>query len=54
LGALRARYPLAEVVGHEHVAPSRKADPGARFEWPRLARALCGRLEIAKDLATTK
>jgi N-acetyl-anhydromuramoyl-L-alanine amidase len=54
LGALRVRYPLAEVVGHEHVAPGRKADPGARFEWPRLARAFRGRLEIANDRATTK
>jgi N-acetyl-anhydromuramoyl-L-alanine amidase len=54
LGALRFRYALVEVVGHEHVAPARKADPGARFEWPRVARAFCGRLGIANVLATTK
>lgn len=54
LHALRVRYPLTEVIGHEHVAPSRKADPGARFEWPRLARAFLGRLATARDLAKTK
>jgi len=40
LGALARRYPLSEVVGHEHVAPGRKHDPGARFRWPLLRRAL--------------
>jgi N-acetyl-anhydromuramoyl-L-alanine amidase len=40
-------------VGHEHVAPARKADPGARFEWPRLARALRGRLATAEEVANT-
>jgi N-acetyl-anhydromuramoyl-L-alanine amidase len=54
LNALRARYPLSDVVGHEHVAPGRKADPGARFEWPRLARALRDRLATAEDATTTK
>ncbi len=54
LSALRVRYPLTEVIGHEHVAPSRKADPGARFEWQPLARAFLGRLATAKDLAKTK
>ena len=54
LNALRARYPLTEVVGHEHVAPGRKADPGARFEWPRLARALRDRLATTEDATTTK
>ena len=34
------RYPLRDVVGHEHVAPGRKHDPGAGFDWPRLAQAL--------------
>jgi N-acetyl-anhydromuramoyl-L-alanine amidase len=53
LNAVCVRYPLAEVVGHEHVAPSRKADPGARSEWPRLARALRGRLATAKEIAPT-
>jgi AmpD protein len=36
--ALEKHYPLAEVVGHEHVAPGRKQDPGAGFEWHRLGR----------------
>ena len=26
------------VVGHEHVAPVRKIDPGEKFDWQRLAR----------------
>lgn len=42
LKALARRYPLAEAVGHEHVAPQRKRDPGAGFDWARLARALRG------------
>ncbi|MBX3604192.1 MAG: 1,6-anhydro-N-acetylmuramyl-L-alanine amidase AmpD [Piscinibacter sp.] len=36
LPALARRYPLRAVVGHEHVAPGRKADPGAGFDWSRL------------------
>ena len=42
LQALARRYPLVEVVGHEHVAPGRKADPGAGFDWVRLQRLLRG------------
>ncbi len=42
LRALRRRYPLAEAVGHEHVAPGRKADPGAGFDWRALRKALRG------------
>lgn len=42
LRALARRYPLAEAVGHEHVAPQRKRDPGPGFDWMRLARALRG------------
>lgn len=38
LHALKARYPIEHVTGHEHVAPGRKHDPGARFDWPGLAR----------------
>lgn len=33
---LARRYPIEAVAGHEHVAPGRKGDPGAGFEWPRL------------------
>jgi AmpD protein len=40
---LTQRYPLTAIAGHEHVAPGRKRDPGAAFDWPRLALALTGR-----------
>jgi N-acetyl-anhydromuramoyl-L-alanine amidase len=45
--ALACRYPLREVVGHEHVAPGRKSDPGARFDWRGVARAVGPRLVVA-------
>lgn len=35
---LAQRYPIAHVVGHEHIAPGRKQDPGPRFQWPTLQR----------------
>ena len=38
LRSISARYPIAAVAGHEHVAPGRKGDPGAGFDWPRLRR----------------
>jgi AmpD protein len=37
---LGARYPICAVAGHEHVAPGRKRDPGAAFEWARVVRGL--------------
>ena len=37
LRALAQRHPLRGVAGHEHVAPGRKADPGAGFDWRRVA-----------------
>jgi len=40
LRALSRRYAIDAVVGHEHVAPMRKHDPGKGFDWARLARAL--------------
>ena len=40
LRALARRYPIEHVAGHEHVAPGRKADPGAGFDWARLASRL--------------
>jgi AmpD protein len=38
--ALAARYPLAAVQGHEHVAPGRKTDPGPFFDWEIYAERL--------------
>ena len=42
LEALARRYLIEAVVGHEHVAPGRKHDPGPGFEWRRIARATRG------------
>ena len=36
LRALKRRYPLRAIAGHEHVAPGRKIDPGPGFDWTRL------------------
>ena len=36
--ALAQRYPVQQVVGHEHVAPGRKQDPGPGFDCQQLAR----------------
>jgi AmpD protein len=38
--ALGQRYPIEHVAGHEHIAPGRKFDPGAGFDWALLRRQL--------------
>ena len=38
--ALRARWPIGAIAGHEHVAPGRKQDPGPGFDWRRLQAGL--------------
>lgn len=41
--ALRRRYPGIDedaIVGHEHIAPGRKTDPGPAFDWDGLWRRL--------------
>ena len=42
LRAVLTRHSIDEIVGHEHVAPGRKRDPGPGFDWMRLRRALRG------------
>jgi AmpD protein len=41
LDALLQQWPIRHVVGHEHVAPGRKRDPGSAFQWAHL-RSLLG------------
>jgi N-acetyl-anhydromuramyl-L-alanine amidase AmpD len=37
---LRQHYPISAVVGHEHIAPGRKQDPGSGFDWYALAQSV--------------
>ena len=34
------QYPIRTVAGHEHIAPGRKFDPGAGFDWQTLQATL--------------
>ena len=50
LADLCLRWPIRDLVGHEHIAPVRKSDPGAGFDWKKMTdvmrfRALCGPFE---------
>lgn len=38
--ALAQRYPVQHIAGHEHIAPGRKHDPGAGFDWMLLRNSL--------------
>ena len=40
LKQLRSTLPLRDICAHSDVAPGRKTDPGARFDWPRLLASL--------------
>ena len=37
---LRTRFPLRDLAAHSDVAPGRKTDPGAHFDWARLLAGL--------------
>ena len=37
---LRTQYPIEYIVGHEHIAPGRKQDPGPGFDWALLQQGL--------------
>ncbi|OSI24245.1 1,6-anhydro-N-acetylmuramyl-L-alanine amidase AmpD [Neisseria dumasiana] len=36
LQALRSRYPIEAVTGHQDIAPNRKSDPGHFFNWAKI------------------
>jgi N-acetyl-anhydromuramoyl-L-alanine amidase len=38
--AIAQRYPIEHIAGHEHIAPGRKHDPGAGFDWNLLRASL--------------
>ncbi len=40
LRRLQQQFPIRDVAAHSDVAPGRKTDPGARFDWARLLRDL--------------
>ncbi len=40
VGQLRATLPIRDIAAHSDVAPGRKTDPGAHFDWARLLEAL--------------
>jgi N-acetyl-anhydromuramoyl-L-alanine amidase len=40
LQQLRQSLPIRDIAAHSDVAPGRKTDPGAHFDWPRVLAAL--------------
>jgi len=38
IGEIKTRWtiPNTRILGHEHVAPGRKIDPGPKFDWMRI------------------
>jgi AmpD protein len=54
LRALGRRYPIQAILGHEHVAPGRKHDPGCAFDWGALARLTRAPARWWRDLRDAK
>ena len=53
---LQQHYPSLKkgnITGHQHIAPDRKTDPGAFFDWQRLSTALDQDLPANADLTAT-
>ena len=46
--ALARHYPLADVAGHEHVAPGRKTDPGPFFDWELFRKSLIHKGQLSR------
>lgn len=52
--AIAARHPVRDVVGHEHIAPGRKTDPGPFFEWQRYRNMVVAEQQHRAQIAGTK
>jgi AmpD protein len=52
--ALKARYPIRDIVGHADVAPGRKSDPGPHFDWARFRGMLKKRRRDATSARKTR
>ena len=46
IDALRKELPLRDIAAHSDIAPGRKTDPGARFDWARLLKLLSRQVQI--------
>ncbi|MEO8839289.1 MAG: 1,6-anhydro-N-acetylmuramyl-L-alanine amidase AmpD [Herbaspirillum sp.] len=52
--ALQSLCPLTDVVGHQHIAPSRKTDPGPYFDWPRYQQLLGERTNSVRSAVSLR
>lgn len=52
--ALKARYPIRDIVGHSNIAPGRKSDPGPHFDWARYRSLQRVRRESVKGARKTR
>jgi N-acetyl-anhydromuramoyl-L-alanine amidase len=53
LHGIRQQYPIKYVVGHEHIAPGRKTDPGSGFDWVRLRHSVAWPLQCFPALSNS-
>lgn len=47
--ALRRRYPVTDLAGHDQIAPGRKTDPGPAFDWTHYRRLVEPRRRVPQS-----